>query len=467
MDKLNIHTFEKMGKYLMFDIDTCEIREITSPAYQVLQLYSKKSDEEIVSQLSQEYSKEKIEEVLEELKVLEMDAASCKQNHIINALPSDFAKVNLTQIVLVISQECNLDCKYCNVNKGEYGQKGKMSVDTARKAVDYLMENSNEENNLVVSFFGGEPLLNFPVIKQTVEYIDQISRMYGKHIQMGITTNGTILNDEILDLLKRYKISVIVSIDGPKEIHDLWRKFKNGQGTHSAIEANIERMVKILPNAVSARVTITRQSPSFMEIGEYLEKMGFHDVQFSRVTEFKTCNNCSSKTYSDLALSEQDLLHVGEEFCQTGLSEIRNSDEKIKYSFRTGMLMRHMKNIKKRRPRRYNCGAGINTLGVGINGELYPCQYFIDMPVFKIGDVWNGLNINSLSSFYNNFNCNRQKCGACWAKNLCGRGCFFKAVKDYCRFDEPDEMECSIIQKFTEINLYLYAHLKNDIKRLI
>jgi radical SAM additional 4Fe4S-binding domain len=460
MDGLDYHVFKQREKYLMFITDTCKIYEINSLTYHVLLLYDIKSEEEIVAKLAPEYSREKIEEVFEELKVLEADIASCQQSCIRKIVPSDLANVHPKQLVLAVSQECNLGCEYCIVNKGEYGQKGKMSADTARRAVDYMLERSEGEENLIVDFFGGEPLLNFPVVKKTAEYIDQIRRKKNIQINMSITTNGTILNDEILDFFKQYHMAVIVSIDGPREIHDQWRKFRNGKGTHSVVTANIEMLVRSLPNVITARTTLTRQSPPLMEIGYYLEKMGFHDVQFSRVTEFPNCNSCGNHTYSELALSEQELTDMGEDYCQAGLSEIQGRSGRMKYSFRTGMLMRHMRYIKQGCPRRYNCGAGIGILGVGIQGDLYPCQYFIDMPVFKIGDVWKGIDTDRLADFYNTFNNNRQKCESCWVKNLCGRGCFFGAVKDGCRFAEPDEAECSIIRKYAEISLYLYTHIK-------
>lgn len=458
---LNIHTFKINDKYLMFSIDNCYITEISPAAYDVLQLAGGKNDKEIIKELSSIYPIAVIEEVLGEIKIVEKELSLCCQSPIRQLLPSDLKNVYPKQLILAVSQECNLSCKYCIVNQGEYGQKGKMSEETARRAIDYMLEKSQGDKNFIVNFFGGEPLVNFPVVKNTAEYITGICHENNVNISMGITTNGTILNEEILECLKKNNISVIISFDGQKEIQDRWRKFRNGKGTHDVIIKNVKKMMECLPGSLTARVTLTKYSPPYQEIGVYLEELGFKDILFGKVSEFPTCNSGDGLSYEELALTEQMISNASEEYFNSSLTGTSDIGEILKYNFQKSMHQRQIGYIKEGRPRRFNCAAGIKTLGVDINGDLYPCQYFIGMPVFKIGDIWGGFDTDKIADFYNSFESNRQKCKKCWAKTICGKGCFFKAVKDSCEFMEPDDNLCNIVRKHAEKVLYLYSQNKS------
>lgn len=459
---MNIHAFIHNDRFFMYNIDNCYITETNQAAYDVIQQICKNNGTDVIKELSTIYSTEKIEEVLQELKLVEKEMSLCQQDELRKVLPSDVKKTHPKQLILNVSQECNLGCEYCIVNKGEYGHKGKMSLDTAIRAIDFLLENSKGEEKFIVSFFGGEPLVNFPVIEKTAEYISEISHKKNISISMGITTNGTILSDRILECFKNNNIQVIISIDGPKEIHDRLRRFRNGKGTHDTIIDNIKRMLQSLPNGLTARATLTKHSPPFTEIGEYLENLGFKDVLFGRVLEFPTCNSTDSYTYEELAMTEQTIHNAAEAYYNISLQETLNTNRDSKYSFHKAMHMRQMQYIKEGHPRRFNCGACIKTLGVDINGDLYPCQYFVDMPDFKIGNIWDGRDFEKIANFYNDFESHRQKCIQCWAKNICGKGCFSKAVKDGCQFVEPDDNMCNIIRKHIEKSLYLYYENKSS-----
>lgn len=470
MCRPDIHCFVQNGKYFVLDINTCETMEINPVTYQVLQLYGTKNEEDIINLLSSGYSEADVKEVLTEIEYMKEDGyfAPYKEAKHRGITPSDTQVSHPLEMVLLVSQQCNMGCKYCFAGKGEYGHKGKMTEETAIKAVDYLMERSEEtKKRMHINFFGGEPLLNFPVIKKTAEYLEEIYQKKGIRVTMGITTNGTIMNNQILDCLRRHNITVVVSIDGPKDVHDKWRKFRNGKGTYDAIVKNVRRMNESLPKKAIARVTVTKQSPPIEEISKHIKDIGFANMVYSKMYEYSTCNNDDYNVYKDINLTENELKDFYNSTCKTIETIINKKKTETLSPIENEIVMRDMHYTNGRGPRRFNCSACVSLIAVGIEGELYPCQRFIDMPAFKMGDVWNGLDGERFAAFFNDFESNRMTCTKCWGRNLCGRDCFRDAVRNDCCFGEPDKISCEIKLKGYERQLYLQSEVKKIMPDLI
>jgi radical SAM additional 4Fe4S-binding domain len=470
MIKPDIHCFEYKGKYFVLDINTCETMEINPATFHVLESYGVKNEDEIIKGLTYDYPEDALRDVFSEIAVLKDEGyfAPYKEVQYKPATDSWMQSSHPLEMVLLVSQECNMGCEYCFAGKGEYGQKGKMAEETAIRAVDYLLEKSEDmKQRLHINFFGGEPLLNFPVVKKTADYIGEISRKKGIHISMGITTNGTILNDEILECLKKHYITVLISLDGPKEIHNKWRKFRNGKGTYDTVVKNAQQMKEYLPKGLTARVTLTKESPPIAEISKHIKELGFINMIYSVMYDRPTCNGSDYRAYKDISMSERELKDFYVTTQNTLESIINKTNIGTLSDIDTDMVMRNMRHTDGCSPRRYFCHAGFSEIAVGIDGEIYPCQRFVDMPAFKLGDIWTGLDGEQFSGFYNGFEMHRKTCSKCWGRYICGRDCFRDAVKDDCYFHEPDGRACAIKLQGIERQIYLQSEIHERMPQLL
>jgi radical SAM additional 4Fe4S-binding domain len=310
-----------------------------------------------------------------------------------------------------------------------------------------------------VTFFGGEPLMNFPLIENILDYCTDICRKEDKKIHFTMTTNGTILNDRILERIKRHKIGILVSLDGPEEIHDRYRKFRNGKGTFKVIAENVKLMSQFIP--VSARVTLTKNSPSLTEIGQALEEIGVKEMRFCAVSEDPTCSSCKNQNFDDMGMTVGQLLNLEAEVDRIGETLLENSIDKEPESIYIRILQDKRTIVKKHR----FCECGGHSLAVSTNGDFFPCHRFVGMQAFKLGSVWDGINEKSAANFFNYYDKTRDKCRKCWAVNLCGGGCINETVADGCRFKEPNENKCIQIRAQKEGAIYL--HMKKQDKKIV
>lgn len=459
MTNMNIHLFQHNGHTFLFDTNTCTPLEINSAAYSVLQMYKTMTKEEILSNLSSEYDINELLGVFEEIEFLkEQGLLSSSPIEFQPVSPSEVSKVKIKQLMLMVAQDCNLGCTYCFGNQGTYGHKGKMSEEIAYRAIDFVLEQSPNLREFIVCFFGGEPLINFPVIEKVVDYCEQVSKSKNVKIYFHMTTNGTILDDRILECIKKHNIVVLVSIDGSEEIHDKYRKFRNGKGTFKVIAENVKRMSQHFP--VHARVTITKYSESLTHLCKILSEMGIKDIYFSPVTKEPSCNSCKDQNFEDMGLTDSQLLALETEFNKIAkeFTEKCNSEEASYILHNMLKLKMFFSKIKR------NCGCGGELLAIAADGTLYPCHRFVDLHAFKLGNIWDGLNGESYANFFNEFDRAREKkCKECWAVNTCAGGCANEAVVDGCRFGEPNESRCLQIRVQKEGAVYL--HMKENEKR--
>lgn len=448
MERPNIHLFQYNGFNYLFDINTCVPLEINQIAYRILQLYGTMEKEEILKELTPDYMEDEVLSVFKDIELLKgKGLLSSSQYSFRSVSASEASETKIMRLILMVIQDCNLGCTYCYGNQGTYGHEGKMSEETAYRAIDYMLEQSPKQKQFTVVFFGGEPLMNFPLIEKVLDYCDEICKTNGIKINYSMTTNGTIFNENILECIKKHNITVTVSIDGPEEIHDRYRKFQNGKGTFKVISENVKKMSQHFP--VSARVTVTKYSPSITEIDKALEEMGIKNMYFCTITESPACGSGKCQNFDDMGMTVSELLDLEAEFDKIGEELICSKEEPT--SIHSSMLQRNRVFFKRDR----NCGCGGNILAVAANGGLFPCQRFVDMEAFKLGNIWDGLNGESYANFFNEFDKSREKCRQCWAVNTCGGGCAYDAVVDGYRFGEPNESKCIQIRAQKKGAIYL------------
>ncbi len=352
----------------------------------------------------------------------------------------------LSQLILQVTQQCNLRCSYCvygGMYENRHHTNKSMSFELAKKSIDFFLQHSYETNNLVVSFYGGEPLLNIKLMKQCVEYVSE--NVDGKDVLYTVTTNGTLLTDEIMEFLEKYNFSTLISLDGSKEEHDLNRKFKSGEGTFNIIIDNIKKFKKKYPKYVSEQLRINAVvSPrmkntcveDFFSASDFLE-----DEQINFTPLSLTGLKDSVKIEYDYIVKREYehfklLLSMLGKIKKESVSKlVINSESDIKKLYRK--LKRHKK-VSIINHHSGPCVPGCARLFVNVNGEFYPCERVPELPCSCIGTINDGINVKKVKEILNIGKLSEEQCKRCWAIGMCSmciseldclQGCFLKEEK--------------------------------------
>ena len=334
--------------------------------------------------------------------------------------PETVVEEPLGNISLNVAQVCNLSCVYCYGVDGEYGLKGKMNEDTAKKSIDFLIRESKTQKNISITFFGGEPLLNFPLIKKSVEYSREQARKHGKKISFSITTNGTKFNEEINAYLNENNFSVMVSFDGDQETQDKNRPFRGGKGSYENTLPKIKQFLESRDGRATARATVTNYTSDLKSLKRKLKDIGFKSA------------NATIATVSDFANDNRGVLTVNVE--DTMMDEIHAADNneareilftikqrKELAEFRTSKIFNYIFALKEKKKSKYACGVGRKMVGIAINGDVYPCHRFVGDDKFKLGNVEN-FESASRAKYSESYVDKHPVCSKCWAKYQCGGG---------------------------------------------
>lgn len=322
---------------------------------------------------------------------------------------------NLSTIHLNVAQVCNLACIYCYGVDGEYGMKGKMKDDVAISIIDYFVAKSKEQKRLRIVFFGGEPMLNFPLIKKTVQYCEMLENTIEKTFDYSIVTNGTKFGEEANAYLNEKNFEVTISFDGDKESHDKNRPFRNGKGSYDHIIDKIKSFLVTRDGDATARVTLTSHSHKINEYKEHLKQIGFKNVKL----EIATLSEYSSTTYEvdDIVKEEyQNLLDIDKKESESILSAIKlrtNIDE-----YKASFIILYYKQLVKKEKKTQFCGVFTTMRGIAVNGDIYPCHRFVGEDKFLLGNAIHDERENVNFSFVDN----HDECKKCFAKYFCGGG---------------------------------------------
>ena len=372
--------------------------------------------------------------------------------------------LGIETLVLNITQQCNMMCTYCfascEAGAGTYGSPTFMTKEVALRAVDFLLHESKKEKVRIV-FFGGEPLLNFKLIKEIVSYGNQQSANLNKCIDYELITNGTLLTRKIIDYLAEKKIIVQVSLDGPKDIHDEFRRFPNGQGTHAVIIANSEKMLAICRDIISVRATITKKGAKCFDTIKYLLDSGFEHIN---LTPVYTKN-------SDSNLNEEDIILVNEEF--TKYADLYLSFALEWKLLNDGLLTDILRFLRGARldgghRKEYFCGAGVSLFGISAEGGIFPCHAFVGFSEYQLGDLFSGISQEKLRDYRAMIHVDRKsKCSSCWAKWMCGGGCAYQALIMNGDISVPYDIICSYQKNIYRSAMRIYDQIYEKDPKII
>lgn len=389
-----------------------------------------------------------LEEALDEILELEAEgqlfAPDIYENYVY-----DFTKRQtvVKALCLHIAHDCNLACRYCFAGEGEYhGKRALMSFEVGKKALDFLVENSGNRVNLEVDFFGGEPLMNWEVVKRLVEYGRSLEKDHNKKFRFTLTTNGVLLNREILEYVNREMSNVVLSIDGRKEIHDRMRPFRGGQGSYDLIVPKFQETAESREQMnYYVRGTFTRNNLDFSKDVLHLADLGFRQISVEPVV---------AGPEEDYALREEDIPKLKEEYDRLALEMLKRRREGRGFQFFHFMIdLEGGPCVAKRLS---GCGSGTEYLAVTPWGDLYPCHQFVGNEKFLMGNVEEGIVREDIRDQFKCCNVYaKEKCRNCFARFYCSGGCAANAFHYHGSVNETYEAGCELERKRVECAIML------------
>lgn len=451
------HAFEGGGHNYLYLVPSAAIFALEDLSAAVLDLLKGREltrDEVIDDLLARGYSRSNIEETLEELH--QAHAIALGEGFVEPRLEAPPQPFPLQTVVMNVTNQCNLSCSYCY----EYGEdriatpEGKtkfMSEETARTTADFLLNQSPGRRAVHLTFFGGETLLNFKVVKSTIEYARTRAAEMGKYIDFSMTTNATMLTSEIISFLAENNVGVTVSIDGPKESNDRFRVFHNGKGSYDVIAPKIKELVKVhRSRPIGARVTLTAQVVDVKKIFRHLtEEMGFDEVGFAPVTTSPV------RLY---AIGNRGLDHVLDQFTELAGEYLEYALENKHHGFSN--VNDTLQELHQGVSKAYPCGAGLGLLGVAPSGDIGLCHRFVDSPAGKLGHIETGIDREAQAEHLNRAHINtKYDCHTCWARPVCSGGCYHEAYVRYGDTSHANLHYCDWIRGWTDVCLRIYGEI--------
>lgn len=452
-----IHTFEYRGKKFVFFPLTLEIFTCNDETYGIIKSFYDKYKNCINNSI--ELCEDEAQMYLE-ANLLRPIAAfkDCEQSEETNTCvlkpTSDQDRPTVSSIVLEMANDCNLNCLYCYGCGGTYGRKRElMSFDTAKKAVDFLFSNCGDVKHPHVTFFGGEPLLNFGVLKKIVLYCETLEQISDKKFFYSMTTNGTICNDEIARFLYDNNIHVMLSIDGPKNIQDKFRPTNSGKSSFDMVLPNINRFKNVNRGELTARATICSPMFQFVDIKNALLELGFTRVQMSLVDIERTSPLFAGSV--EEGKPNERLLEGYMELADDYIKSIKESgisDNKLFHSMLRDLYFKNGKTSA--------CAAGIRSFAIGTDEYIYPCHRYMGMKDYSVGTLSSGVDMDKVQ-FYRHSNVfEKEGCSNCWIRLLCGGHCSHTSVTQENDIKKAPKVYCESNRKLQEIILWVYSELK-------
>lgn len=445
-----IHRFKENGTYILFDVANCSAREVDQLTYEVLELFAKPAPRARLAILNDKNEMCLLERALDAL--LAEGVVTAVEGVMQDAGRPDGSSLPESQIVrlsLNLSEACNMDCKYCYARGGAfYGGTPRMTEQVAERAVDFLLAASKDERKCSIIFFGGEPLLNFALLKHVVAYAKNKAAQVDKTIAFSLLTNGTLVNQRTADFLSREGVAVNISIDGPKDIHDSTRYFRGGKGTHDILIRKIALLQSTQRIPLNAKPTITHQDTDAWRVYSYLLSLGFTSMKMEPVS---TQDAEFAMTPKDISELNQHLATIAHDLLKRWLNgQIINF---ISLTEPVAKLCVGKKNF-------YRCDAGLAFLAVSAQGDLYPCYAFPGMKDFKLGNVFDGLDRDRQNEFQKYMHVNaRKECSTCWARYVCGGECYYHSAKFTGNLEHVSGNVCDYYRQIAELAIFLHVKL--------
>ncbi len=418
-----VHQYKLNGYNIVLDVCSGSVHVVDDVAYDIIEMYEERSFAEIQDLLAAKYegvegiTREDIEECYNQVTSLK-DAGKL-------FLPDSFEPMAgslkektsgvVKALCLHIAHTCNLNCSYCFASQGKYhGERAVMSLEVGKRALDFLIENSGKRRNLEVDFFGGEPLLNFEVVKELVAYARSIEKEHGKNFRFTLTTNGVLIDDNVIEFANRECSNVVLSLDGRREIHDRFRVDYAGGGSFDKIVPKFQKLVSARGGKdYYMRGTFTHANPDFLEDIKVMLDLGFNELSMEPVV-------CAPGDAAELTDSDMEI--VKSQYEELARLMLKRHKEGKPFTFYHYMIdLTGGPCIYKRIS---GCGSGTEYMAVTPWGDLYPCHQFVGEEKYKLGDIWTGVTNKTAQCEFAECNVySRKECRDCWARLYCSGGC--------------------------------------------
>ncbi len=449
-----IHKYVFRDRPIVVDVNSGAVHMVDQVIYDVLDFYDgRKCDRESMKKaLTVRYGEEALREAQEDIEEL-IAADMLFSEDSVSEQIFESKKPVVKAMCLHVAHDCNMNCAYCFGDKGAFeGNRCLMTLETGKRALDFLMQNSGSRHNLEVDFFGGEPLMNFDVVKELVAYGRREEGKYDKNIRFTITTNGILLDDEKIAYINEVMDNVILSIDGRPEVNDRMRKTVNGRGTYDIITRNYKNFIEKRDGLYYVRGTFTRYNLDFADDVRHLLDLGFQNVSVEPVV--------TSPEY-DYALREEDTEKILAEYDRLSDMFLEYAAEGKPFDFfHFNVDLNQGPCVIKRVS---GCGAGTEYVAVSPEGDIYPCHQFVGNPLFRLGNLADDAFENKLFDLFNGAHIyNKPQCRECWAKFYCSGGCHANAYHANGTIMEPYGLGCELEKKRVECAIGIQAYLTDE-----
>ena len=451
-----VHQYKNNGYNIVLDVNSGSVHVVDDLVYDVIELLNQeKKKEEIFSLLSDKYPLQELEEAVEECKELEEQGVLFSKDVYENAIIDYKARKTVVKaLCLHIAHDCNLACRYCFAEEGEYhGRRALMSFEVGKKALDFLIANSGSRRNLEVDFFGGEPLMNWQVVKDLVAYGRQQEKLHDKKFRFTLTTNGVLLNQEVMDFCNREMGNVVLSIDGRKEVHDYMRPFRSGKGSYELVLPKFKEFADSREQKnYYVRGTFTHHNLDFSKDVLHLADLGFDQISVEPVV---------APEDEDYALKPEDLPEILQEYDKLAAEMVKRKKEGKGFTFFHYMLdLTGGPCVYKRLS---GCGSGTEYLAVTPWGDLYPCHQFVGNEKYLMGNVDEGITRTDIVDEFKGCNVyTKEKCRNCFAKFYCSGGCAANSYNFHGTIQDAYDLGCELERKRVECAIMIQAALADE-----
>ena len=449
-----VHQYQLNGYNIVLDTCSGSVHVVDDVAYDIIALYQSKSAAEITKEILEKYGKSQgvtaqdVQECMEDIQSLEQEKKLFTKD-IYENMAHEFKYRNnvIKALCLHVAHTCNLNCSYCFASQGKYqGDRALMSFEVGKQALDFLIAHSGNRRNLEVDFFGGEPLMNWEVVKQLVAYARTQEPIYNKNFRFTLTTNGMLINDDVIEFANREMHNVVLSLDGRKDVHDHFRKDYAGQGSYDRIVPKFQKLVASRGGKGHyIRGTFTHNNIDFTNDIFHMADLGFTELSMEPVV-------CAPD--DPYALTEEDLPILLEQYELLAKEMLRRKKEGKGFTFYHYMLdLSHGPCIYKRIT---GCGSGTEYMAVTPWGELFPCHQFVGDSAYSLGNVWDGIIHPEVQEQFRKCNAySRPECKDCWAKFYCSGGCAANAYHATGNILGTYEYGCKLFKKRIECAIML------------
>ncbi|MBE5040393.1 thioether cross-link-forming SCIFF peptide maturase [Ructibacterium gallinarum] len=451
-----VHAFQMKDKYIALDVNSGCVHVLDKLCYDIIcflcdhdLLPEPEVFEKTVDQLGKIYQRDALQEGWDEIKELYANGVLFSADEYADIAVNMKRHSPVKAMCLHVAHDCNLRCAYCFADEGAYHNRRElMSAETGKQAMDFLIQHSGNRRNLEVDFFGGEPLMNFDVVKEVVEYAREQEKIHNKNFRFTITTNGVLLNDENLAFINKNMSNVVLSLDGRKEVNDRVRCKVDGSGSYDSI---VPKLIKVAESRHQdnyyVRGTFTKYNLDFSKDVLHLADLGFKQTSVEPVV---------SEPGAPYAITEEDLPKLFEEYEKLVEAYLQRKKEGRGFNFFHFMIdLEQGPCVIKRLS---GCGAGCEYLAVAPNGDIYPCHQFVGTEKYKMGNIAQDTLNQELRGMFEECNVyTKPKCRECFAKFYCSGGCMANACLLNGDINEPHEISCKLQRKRVECSLYAKA----------